>query len=90
MKQAEVESKLNELLVWKERQEQQAAERLAEMHNAILEVLAARHATVTEVQTVMEMIKFVSTQGFVEAHQPIEKANTAVKTMIPVPASDIV
>lgn len=69
---------LGELQGWKERQEQAQADRLVEMRNVIVEALVARSATVSEILTVMEMVKLEAASTFVS--QQRNQAAAAVRT----------
>jgi len=73
----DLEAQVASLLAWKDRQEQQQADRLVEMRNAIVEALSIRHATVTEIQTVLEMVKLDMMSEFVTSQK--ERARIAAK-----------
>lgn len=73
----DLESKLNELLAWKERQEQDQADRLTEMNNSIVQIFIDRHATASEVNTVLDMVKLDSLSNFIKAQK--SRAEIAVK-----------
>jgi len=77
MAKIDLEAQVSSLLAWKDRQEQQQADRLVEMRNTIVEVFSERHATVTEIQTVLEMVKLDMLSEFVSSQK--ERARIAAK-----------
>jgi hypothetical protein len=73
----DVEKSLCDLLAWKERQEQNQADRIVEMRNAVIDAFMSRHATVAEIQTVLELVKLEALGEFV--HNQQERARIASK-----------
>ena len=69
---------LAELKQWKCRQEQDQADRLVEMRNAVIMVFLDRGATVAEILTVLKMIDIENTSLFIKSQKA--KAMKAVQT----------
>lgn len=79
MKTDQLESQIAELMAWKARQEQDQADRLTGMHNAICEIFAIHHATISEIQAVLKMVELETASNFVLAQHEKAAALAAVK-----------
>lgn len=73
---ADLENKIEELLAWKDRQEQEQSDRLTEMRNAVIDAFMARHATVSEIQTVLELVRHEAISQFVNAQKEKMRIST--------------
>jgi len=79
----DIESKIQELMNWKNAIEQNQAERLKAMNNDIVDVFTRRGATVSEILTVLRMVELLTTHNFIDAQRSsVELAQEAIKTSI--------
>ncbi|HOL44580.1 MAG TPA: hypothetical protein PK659_10035 [Methanothrix sp.] len=71
---AEVLERLEKISQWKDRQEAKQTERLVMIYNDVIEVFARHGATITEVSTVLDMVRNESLSAIKRASSPLETA----------------